>query len=193
MAYTLDSPIKFLTEGLRGPYSGHQYEVPSTVRILDFQELKLCVSGLHYTWVRNALMWFNPVAVDVVDLTPQHTRRDPGKACTRVIEVPRIIPTWNARTQRLFAADVAERINEGKHEIVAEMVGVARQRARDEISQAEMIGYWRSLPDLIRIAFQHTNILSFDPIVAADSMARQVQGRPWASELFLSYLNGERG
>ena len=101
-----------------------------------------CANGLHYCRRDQLILWLGPQIWVFEDGTPGETIDAVHKMVTRKGRIVERLETWNERTARLFAADVAElalvHIPVERREPFAAAVAAARGFARGEIGRDEL-------------------------------------------------------
>ena len=112
-----------------------------------------------------------------------------GKASTTGPGRPEVA-TWNARTQRLFAADCAESVlhliaTAGQDDTAARRaIEVARLHADHKATDAELSAAWDAARDAAKDA-------AWDAARDAAWDAARAAARQWQRARLLAYLNGE--
>lgn len=128
--------LKFLTCEGKGPYSDFVWPMGEWVEVEG--PLSMCRNGIHVCSLDGALDWLearcHPVEIRGEQLHGYN------KLCVRAARLGPPLPTWNEQTQRLFAADCAERVlplwerEHPKDLRPREVIEMARRFARREAS-----------------------------------------------------------
>ena len=99
--------FKCLGKGRMGPYS--QFKWPKVGVWLEVvRPLEVCQNGIHLCQDKDLVSWLN---AEIYEAEYAGERLDAyDKIVVRKARLTKRLKTWNARTQRLFACDCAERV-----------------------------------------------------------------------------------
>ena len=182
------TPIKFLDADGRGPYSWFEWPRPrgkQPGKWVHTSELEMCKRGIHVARGPSALVWID-AKLCTVEVRGSHLIGD-DKECWASGRIVSVSQSWNATTQRLFAADCAERalLREREHgrepsEASWRAIYVARQYARGECDDAARDAARDAAWDAAGAAGGE----------AAGDAARDAECE-WQFSRFCEYVNGE--
>jgi len=98
--------FKCLEKGRRGPFSAFQWPLRKWVKVEG--ELKVCQNGIHLCTKDNLIYWLNE---EIWETEARGERiESENKIIVREARLRRKLKTWNEKTARLFACDVARRV-----------------------------------------------------------------------------------
>lgn len=103
---TRKTKLKFLTPEGTGGNTLFVWPIGEWVRVEG--PLALCVNGLHGCYPKDWSTWANATAHIMETSGRGVFGRD--KFCYREARLSPALPTWNAKSQRLLACDIAERV-----------------------------------------------------------------------------------
>jgi hypothetical protein len=141
---TLDTPMKFLSNGGWAPYGTGRWNLPSDnspgAWMPDIEgHLVMCIRGYHWCYAKDSLSWLNAECYLIE--TKGFTLHEHRKSVSRCARLTRRVETWNERTARLFMADCAESVlcvNE-EDPTLRHAIEVAREYARGNASAKDLI------------------------------------------------------
>ena len=139
----LTDHLKFLTADGTGPYSKFAWPIGEWVEVEG--DLVMCEHGIHVCTHAQLIGWIN-ARCHPVDIRGEVLTGD-DKLCVRAAKIGPALPTWNDATQRLFAADCAERVlpiyeRDRDDPRPRQAIDTARRFARGEATREELSAAW---------------------------------------------------
>lgn len=166
---------KFLTSAGNSTYQGFSWPLPDGdnpgLWVEVEGDLVKCENGLHAALESNLVPWIGALLFEME--FDGEVEQDDEKVWGRRARLVREVTTWNARTQRLFACDCAERVaNLGNEEVNRATIEVSRRFANGEATETELAAALGAARDAVWAA------------------ARDAE-RHWQNKRILQYINGE--
>lgn len=201
-------------EGLRAPVAGSGYRYPGVgrwTRHLDPTELEHYAYGYHVVQRNRLVEWLQSTIYEA-EVCPDHEPLvTEGKTITCRVKLTHRFDTWNERTARLFAADVAEHVlphaRDEDRAMLANVLTVVRRYARGEATDQELAaaraaGYAAGVAGVAAWAAAWAADAGYAAGYAARAAARvaaKAAGaawdaeREWQTDRLFAYLEGRAG
>lgn len=138
--------LKFTTKDGTGPYSHFRWPINEWVDVEG--PLEMCLNGIHACTPIQSFAWFDYNCHLVTMRGERLIDESNDKVCLRSARISPPLATWNERTQRLLAADFADRVLhlfEEKYpddDRPREAIRDAREHANGTISHVARAASW---------------------------------------------------
>lgn len=190
-------------EGLRAPVAGSGYRYPGVgrwTRHLDPTELEHYAYGYHVVQRNRLVEWLQSTIYEA-EVCPDHEPLvTEGKTITCRVKLTHRFDTWNERTARLFAADVAEHVLphawDEDRAMLANVLTVVRRYARGEATDQELA---EAAAAALAAAGAAARVAAGAAVAAARAAAAAARAageaaeREWQTERLFAYLEGRAG